>query len=254
MKLVKNLEIVEPIFGGWDETIIWSCVQGIMGEVFVDNVTQPQSSLAKLGRKSSFGFLAGKPNQSLLDLCFGEDIILVPQHKGWSDLIESTYGQQAHAFKRYATKKDTKFDPSRLESFINHLPSGFDLCVIDEEAYKSCLEEEWSQDLVANYASYRDYEKQGLGYVICYQGSIVAGASSYSTYKDGIEIEVDTHPDFRQRGLAVIVAAQLILTCLTRGIYPSWDAHTSISLKLAEKLGYEFSHEYLAYEIDWNTK
>ncbi|HHR8875832.1 TPA: GNAT family N-acetyltransferase, partial [Streptococcus agalactiae] len=25
MKLVKNLEIVESIFGDWDETIIWSC-------------------------------------------------------------------------------------------------------------------------------------------------------------------------------------------------------------------------------------
>ncbi|MCC9944979.1 GNAT family N-acetyltransferase, partial [Streptococcus agalactiae] len=90
----------------------------------------------------------------------------------------------------------------------------------------------------------------GIGYVIYYQGNIIAGASSYSTYKNGIEIEVDTHPDFRRRGLATIVAAQLILTCLDKGIYPSWDAHTRTSLNLAEKLGYEFSHEYIAYEID----
>lgn len=78
MKLVKNLEIVESIFGDWDETIIWSCVQGIMGEVFVDSLDQPKSSLAKLGRKSSFGFLAGQPTLFLLEVCSGEDIILVP--------------------------------------------------------------------------------------------------------------------------------------------------------------------------------
>ncbi|HFI5255882.1 TPA: GNAT family N-acetyltransferase [Streptococcus agalactiae] len=250
MKLVKNLEIVESIFGDWDEIIIWSCVQGIMGEVFVDSLDQPKSSLAKLGRKSSFGFLAGQPTLFLLEVCSGEDIILVPQHKGWSDLIESTYGQNAHSFKRYATKKDTLFERSRLEKFVTQLPNGFELRVIDEKVYNSCLEKEWSQDLVANYATYQYYKKQGIGYVIYYQGNIIAGASSYSTYKNGIEIEVDTHPDFRRRGLATIVAAQLILTCLDKGIYPSWDAHTRTSLNLSEKLGYEFSHEYIAYEID----
>lgn len=62
MKLVKNLEIVESIFGDWDETIIWSCVQGIMGEVFVDSLDQPKSSLAKLGRILSL-FLSIKDGQ-----------------------------------------------------------------------------------------------------------------------------------------------------------------------------------------------
>ncbi len=33
------------------------------------------------------------------------------------------------------------------------------------------------------------------------------------------------------------------------GLYPSWDAHTPTSLALAEKLGYGFSHGYVAYEI-----
>ncbi|MDD7004979.1 MAG: GNAT family N-acetyltransferase, partial [Clostridiales bacterium] len=40
-----------------------------------------------------------------------------------------------------------------------------------------------------------------------------------------------------------------ILECLDRGLYPSWDAQNLGSLSLAKKLGYEFSHEYPAYEI-----
>ena len=37
--------------------------------------------------------------------------------------------------------------------------------------------------------------------------------------------------------------------CLERGLYPSWDAATPISVALAEKLGYHFSHTYPCLEI-----
>ncbi len=166
-------------------------------------------------------------------------------------MIESTYGDKAKAFTRYATKKDTRFDREKLEEFVVGLPADFELQLIDEQLYKSCLTEDWSQDLVANYDDDQHYAQLGLGVAVLYQGKLVAGASSYSTYENGIEIEIDTHPDYRQKGLAKSVAAKLILTCLDRGLYPSWDAHTKVSLDLAAKLGYEFSHEYRAYEMDW---
>ena len=34
-----------------------------------------------------------------------------------------------------------------------------------------------------------------------------------------------------------------------RSLYPSWDAQNMNSVHLAEKLGYEFDHEYTAYEV-----
>ncbi|MGT2756385.1 GNAT family N-acetyltransferase [Streptococcus ovuberis] len=250
MKLLNNASSVNSLFKDWQETIIWSCLQGVMGEIFVDNLEYPQSALAKLGKKASFGFLAGQPNIELLESCRGEDIILVPQHQGWSDLIETTYRSKAHAFTRYATKKDTKFDRHKLEEFVTSLPEEFDLQWIDEQLYKVCLTEGWSQDLVANYDDYQHYAQLGLGVVALYQGKVVGGASSYSTYENGIEIEIDTHPDFRRKGLAKAIAAKLILACLDRGLYPSWDAHTKVSLELAEKLSYEFSHDYIAYELE----
>lgn len=85
--------------------------------------------------------------------------------------------------------------------------------------------------------------------VVLYQGEIVSGASSYSAYRGGIEVEIDTREDFRRKGLAAVCGAQLILNCLKRGIYPSWDAHNRESLALAEKLGYAFSHSYTAYGV-----
>ena len=81
------------------------------------------------------------------------------------------------------------------------------------------------------------------------EGEPVSGASSYSSYAGGIEIEVDTREDCRRKGLAYICAAKLILECLERGWYPSWDAQNKESVALAEKLGYHFDYEYVAYEL-----
>ncbi|MCI7677804.1 GNAT family N-acetyltransferase [Streptococcus orisratti] len=244
-------EQIADLFEGWEETLIWSCLQGVMGEVLVDDVENPKSALAKIGRCASFGFLAGQPTVSLIEVCRGEDIILVPEDEAWVKLIDEAYEDIAQPFTRYATKKDTVFDTERLEKLAANLPSDFALKPINENLYQQCLQEFWSQDLVANYKDVEEFLRLGLGYVIVYENQIVSGASSYSTYKDGIEIEVDTHPDFRRKGLAKAVAAQLILECLKQNRYPSWDAHTKNSLDLAKKLGYEFSHEYIAYEFEW---
>ena len=77
-----------------------------------------------------------------------------------------------------------------------------------------------------------------------------AGASSYTIYDGGIEIEIDTRPDQRRQGLALACGAQLILTCLERRLFPNWDAHDLRSAALAEKLGYRMDHPYRAYLPD----
>ena len=41
----------------------------------------------------------------------------------------------------------------------------------------------------------------------------------------------------------------LIVECLKRGKYPSWDAQNLWSVALAEKIGYHFDKEYTAYEV-----
>ena len=74
--------------------------------------------------------------------------------------------------------------------------------------------------------------------------------SCYTRYQEGIEIQVDTKNDERRKHLATICCAKLILECLEQGLYPSWDAQNLWSVRLAEKLGYELSHEYIAYEVN----
>jgi len=251
---ITNLSLVEPLFSGWQETCIWSALQGIMGDIYAENTEMPTAAKVILG---DFCFLAGEPNTELVTYKpkdFQKDfIIMVPQNEAWARLIETQYRENATKTTRYAIKKNIgNFNKEKLEQAVAEVPEGYELQMIDKTLYQSCLLEEWSKDFVSNYTDYAMFEQLGLGALMVKKdtGEIVAGASSYSTYKGGIEIEIVTREDHRKRGLAYRCASRLILECLERNLYPSWDARTRISVALAEKLGYEYSHEYVAYDIN----
>lgn len=163
-------------------------------------------------------------------------------------MIEECY-PSAKRVIRYAIKKDTKFDVELLRMEISKLPPNYELKQIDSVIYDQCLENSLTADFVSAFENKEQYLKIGRGMVILKDGKIVAGASSYTRYNDGIEIEVDTVESERRKHLATIVCSALILKCLDEGLYPSWDAQNMNSVHLAEKLGYEFDHEYVAYEV-----
>lgn len=239
------------LFEGWQETLIWSCLQGVMGRVFGDSPEMPESAMAVLG---DFCFFAGKPDREIVlnvqEACRQDFMILVPQNRGWAQLMESCYKEQAKKVLRYAIKKEPHvFDREKLQSMADQVPRGYTLTMIDEALFWRCREQAWCRDWVSQYKDYKMFQRWGLGAVILKDGEPVSGASSYSSYEGGIEVEIDTREDHRREGLASICGAKLILECLKRGWYPSWDAHNLWSVGLAEKLGYHFDHEYQAYEL-----
>ena len=92
--------------------MIWSCLQGVMGDLYTDDtgdsaasskasskISGPETAKAVLG---DFIFLAGKPSEELLlhqPPCRAakkaEFQILVPKDAGWERLIEKVYGSRA---------------------------------------------------------------------------------------------------------------------------------------------------------------
>lgn len=239
----------EALFADWNETIIWSCLQGIMGNVKVNG--SQDAAVARLG---DFVFFAGKPCEELLcsdEADYKQDFfIMVPQNDGWAKIIKAYYGKRARKITRYAIKKEPDvFDETKLRQAVSHLAEGYELRLIAEQEYDLCKQNEWSKDLVSQFGDYDTYKALGLGVVALKGGELVAGASSYSRYAEGIEVEIDTRQDHRRKGLAYACGAKLILECRKRGLYPSWDAQNLHSVALAEKLGYHFSHEYTAYEV-----
>jgi len=243
-----------PLFEGWEETVIWSCLSGVMGSVYTDTPETFSSAAAMLG---SFRFFAGKPSRELAlfhpEGQTNNSFIAVPHDEKWLALLGECYGKRAYPSVRYATKKEPDvFDRGHLARAARSLPAGYRLEWIGLELFARCGNTPWCADWVRQYRDYEHFLRYGLGVVVMKDGELVAGASSYSGWPGGIEVEIDTRVDHQRKGLAYAAGAALILECLDRGWYPSWDAQNPGSLALAEKLGYHFSHQYPVYVVTEN--
>lgn len=248
---LKDTQKAAELFLGWEETLITSCLQKVMGKIWVTDPETVQSACADVG---CFLFYAGVPNRELLMARPEGFRILVPENHAWGELIEACY-PESEKVVRYAIRKDTVFDREHLKRLVKELPEGYEIRGIDGDLYEKCRKESWSRDFVSNFEDRKTWLSLGRGKVVLKDGEPVAGASSYTRYREGIEIEVDTREDERQKHLATAVCASLILNCLEEGLYPSWDAQNRISVRLCKKLGYTFSHEYPAFVLwqktDW---
>lgn len=248
---ITNKKVITRFFAGCQETMIWSCLQGYMGRAFADSPEQPKAAQILV---ADFCFFAGEPNAELVrnkpsDLS-QDFVIMVPPDEQWAEIIEQVYGRRAVRRQRYAIKKELDvFCTEELETIVMALNKSYEVRMIDRGLYEQILNNRWAGDLCSQFADYEDFEKRGLGVVVLRDGTIVSGASSYTVYREGIEIEIDTKEDERKKGLALVAGAKLILECLKRGLYPSWDAQNTASVALAEKLGYHFDYAYPVYEI-----
>lgn len=242
---------IAPLFLEWKETLIWSCLQGYMGSAWSDNLKHPKSAQIVVG---DFCFFAGEPNTDLIkhipENFHANAIIMVPQNEEWNSFIEHSYPDNYEKTFRYAIKKEPNiFDKEKLKSYVEELSKEFELRFIDEELYFKTMKADWSKDLCSQFPTYEGYRDRGIGVVALHEGELVSGASSYTVYQEGIEIEIDTKEEYQRKGLALACASKLILECLKLKRYPSWDAQNLKSVSLAQKLGYHFDKEYVTYVI-----
>ena len=55
-----NKNKIEALFDGWQEALIWSCLQNVMGHIYVNHSENPTAAMAILG---DFCFFAGMPDK-----------------------------------------------------------------------------------------------------------------------------------------------------------------------------------------------
>ena len=243
---LKDTSKVEKLFEGWEQMDIYACMQQVMGKMFVTDPEEPRSAMAYVG---CFAYYAGEPDRELVSEKPKGFVIMVPQNDGWAEMIESCF-PEAYRLTRYAIRKDTEFDIEKLKEMASAVPEGYEIRKLDGDMYDLCLVDEDLEDFVSVFETKEQYLELGRGVVILKDGNIVSGASSYSRYLGGLELEVDTKEEERRKGLATAASATLILQSLREGLYPSWDAANTASVHLAEKLGYELDHPYTAYGVE----
>lgn len=146
-------------------------------------------------------------------------------------------------------QKDYVFDKDLLHRYMDTLSEEYQLTRFDEELYNQAMAEDWSREFCETFISAGDYLSRGFGYGIIYQGKLVSGTSTMTVYDGGTEVQLATHPEFRQKGLAMACAATFLLECQQQGIRACWDAANLTSKKIALALGYEYKGEYMTIHM-----
>lgn len=142
-------------------------------------------------------------------------------------------------------------DPSKLNALLAApLSPNFEIRPIGKAEATQLDELAWSEGIFDSYGDRNGFLDRGLGYCIAENDKIVAVCLAYSTSPQGIEIEVDTDPEYQGRGLGKIVSAQFIQACLNQGAQPVWDATNPASGKIAEALGFRLKNGYDALYLE----
>ena len=159
----------------------------------------------------------------------------------WKKVLQERFGDSLEEFT-HRTYKSEKLDFQRVRKYIKPLPPGFHLERVNIETAQYI--DDHLHAFSMTWETVKNYVNNGLGYCIRYEDKVVSHAGSIFPYNKNLEIQVDTDPDYRGNGFATIVCAKLIEHSLLNGITPYWEAHTEISAKIAEKLGFNDPQPY----------
>lgn len=253
----EDRQAIKTLFRGIQDSMVIACIQGYMGEAYVDKLPNPEVGLIVSGE---YSFFAGNANsdaakafaEGLFDFHDSDETVCIfsDDEPEWEDTLMAAKKNSPEVVMRYGiVQKDYTFDVPTLEKYIAKIPEGYELVMFNEDLYNQAMAEPWSMEFCETFDSAQDYLKRGFGYAAVCEGRLVAGTSTMTVYDGGTEIQVATHPDFRRKGLAMSCAAAFVLECQRRKIRPCWDAENLISKKMALALGYEYKGEYVTVRM-----
>lgn len=140
--------------------------------------------------------------------------------------------------------------PKRLNEYlVKSLEQNYVIKPINIELALQIQTLDWADGIFDSYTDIKGFLDRGFGFCIIVQNKIVSLCLSFAHSEYGVEIEVDTDPDYQGKGLGKIVSAYFVAEALRRGITPLWDATNLASIKVAEALGFNLLYEYTALAV-----
>lgn len=225
-------------------------LEGSMGKVLVNDVKNPQV-VALSVFENKIQILGGDAKhpaaREYLSALPGFTMLLVGT-QAWKTLLDAVHQGKVITLKRYAFSSES-LDLGQLNELKSQLSERFKVERINlHRAQQIALEKsDLTEDHLSGFASPEDFIERGFGYCALENEKIVCIASTGAVCSKGIEVQVNTHKNYRGQGLASTTSAALIIECLENGIDPNWDASTELSASLAKKLGYLPKGEYDMY-------
>ena len=218
------------------------------GQIWVDSLDSPTVGKLKL---KILNFIAGNSNsesaKEILQTIEPMQPLFVPDD--WIDFVADKWGDRLGKQKRTRMSPDS-LDLHYLQELRDRLPKEYKLERVDYETAKR-LDKRVHMHIPLFFDGSADFEKNGIGFFIKHEGKVISVASTYTSYTDKFEIQVDTidSPLYRRKGLATTVCAALMVYALENDIVPHWDAVNDTSVQLALKLGYTDPYEWNVFYL-----
>jgi RimJ/RimL family protein N-acetyltransferase len=232
-------------FPGVMDTALLSALQGHMGSVEADDPAHIGLIVARCGDYFYFGGTPDHPQAEAELKKVPAEAYLVSLEPAWQEKFKQVFGPRLEAQRRHIIKRDmSRLDREHLRALHAKLPEGFKLVRVDEIMAGELYEMPWSHEYVNQFRGARDFVERGFGYAVMHGQDIACVGVTFSLYDKGMEMGIATNPEYRRRGLATIAASRTVLEAMNRSWELNWDAANEISLKLAQKMGFEKIGEY----------
>jgi RimJ/RimL family protein N-acetyltransferase len=213
--------------------IIDAILEQPYGQAFSDSENNPQIARLQLG---AFKLFAGDPHHPLAEklITTSPRGLLITETDTWKNRILDLLGEHCSTYLRtgFSFKQ---LNRNHVHKLAQKIPEGYRI----QPFNKKYAESEYTETA---YTNAEILLQNGTGFCTLQNDQIASIAVAYTNH--GIEIQIYTHDDHQQKGLATCTSATLIAHCLDHNINPHWSAANTISANLAQKLGYIKNDQY----------
>lgn len=182
----------------------------------------------------------------------GQDGGIIVASETWYDKIERAFSPRSKRHNRTQYQTQTVTNPHFSDERQQHSCQSSQIKVkpidlpLTEEVTTAI-----SPDLIppTSFPDNKSFAANGLGYCVLINTAPVAAATSAFISNSSIEIQVNTHAAFRNRGFAALACKALITESIKQGLRPDWDTEDPLSDRLARSLGYTKLRDYPVLSI-----
>jgi len=216
-------------------------LEGHMGDAFVDDEDNPQIAELKASKigLSVIGGDAKHPSAHKYIEQLSAPKAMIFSSEGWEGMMREIQHGRLIIMPRYAFTSE-KLDIAHLHQLKSQIPDGYRLEQMEIKLAQQLASErsQFASNHMVNFDSPEDFVARGFGFCLLKNDEIVSVATTFAICSKGIEIQINTRENRRGKGLATVVAAQLLIYSLMKNLDPNWDAGNKVSVGLAKKLGY----------------
>ncbi|MEM7131611.1 MAG: GNAT family N-acetyltransferase [Chloroflexota bacterium] len=226
-------------------------IDGFCGGMIIDDYHKPSVGRIWYGMENYFGGNVSHANAKIImPKLPGLYHMLFSGNSQWPHFLFDAYNGQlkkSHCFQFKIPHPNLE----HLSRLSNHpLPEGLRLARIDLDSARVMEQQETPDDdyccIPSEFNSAEDFVSRSYGFCIRSESKVFSriSASYPSSSPTDVEIDIETRPEVQGKGFATIVAAAFIIDCVENGIAPIWNTTSTLSAKLAEKLGFDLTDAF----------